>query len=331
MKRIIVIAVLILSPGLLFAKKVKFAVDMTRQIISVNGVHVVGDFQIDAGFSGGNWNSTSCLMTKEGSSYIYSITVDLPAFRKYEYKFMNGDQFYEAEFLPLKSRVGYDFSDNRWIYIDSLINDTFYTQPILFGGNAPAGKKLLRVSVNMKNETIASKGVHVSGSFNGDNFGSHILCNLFDHFYEAILFVDSMVYNFRYVNGNTSGGLETVPMPCATMGARQAVVYQDTVMPTYCFSTCDICNTAGIVEEKDLNSQLNAFPNPSGNSFVVSFGENLQNAGLKVYNALGGLIYEQIISGSGVVFDASDWSNGIYYLSIGANGHANRNLKLQKI
>ena len=109
-----------------FAKKVKFAVDLTGQPISPNGVHITGDFQEIAGFPGGDWTSDGTPLTQEGTSSIYSIIIDLPAFRKYEYKFVNGDKFYEAEFIPIASRVGYDFNDNRWIYVDSTSADTSF-------------------------------------------------------------------------------------------------------------------------------------------------------------------------------------------------------------
>ncbi|MBK8686725.1 MAG: hypothetical protein IPN26_18020 [Bacteroidetes bacterium] len=49
------------------------------------------------------------------------MVVDLPAFAKYEYKFLNGDQGYEVEVVPEESRANYNLSDNRWIYVDSLI------------------------------------------------------------------------------------------------------------------------------------------------------------------------------------------------------------------
>ena len=88
-------------------------------------------------FRKGDWASNTTTLTQEGSTEIYSIVVDIPAFAKYEYKFLNGDQFYEAEFVPI-IRVGYNFNDNRWIYVDSLANDTTFVGAILFAGNAPA-------------------------------------------------------------------------------------------------------------------------------------------------------------------------------------------------
>ena len=57
---------------------------MAHQVVNTTGVHIVGDFQTLAGFAGGDWISSSTPMTQEGTSTIYSIVVDIPAFQKYE-------------------------------------------------------------------------------------------------------------------------------------------------------------------------------------------------------------------------------------------------------
>src|SRR5690242_14171373 len=90
------------------AKKMKFAVDMTGIVIYVTCMHIGGDFQTLAGFAGGDWQPNTTSIPQEGATAVYSIVVDIPAFRKYEYKFINGDQWYDAEFVPAESRVGYD-------------------------------------------------------------------------------------------------------------------------------------------------------------------------------------------------------------------------------
>src|SRR6185436_15682419 len=157
MKKILFIFLFLLVAGISVAKKVKFAVDMTGQVLNVTGVHIGGDFQTLAGFAGGDWMPGTTPMTQEtGDTNIYSIVVDIPAFTKYEYKVINGDQWYEAEFVPLESRVGYNFNDNRWLWVDSLSNDTTFVGALLFSGNAPAGLKLLRVVVDMQNEPSVS-------------------------------------------------------------------------------------------------------------------------------------------------------------------------------
>ena len=53
-----------------FAKKVKFSVDMRYQIVSLFGVHVMGDFQSEAGFPG-DWESGTTEMLNEVGTSIY--------------------------------------------------------------------------------------------------------------------------------------------------------------------------------------------------------------------------------------------------------------------
>src|SRR3954469_23594326 len=122
-----------------FAKKVKFSVDMSSaDSVSSKGVHVMGDFQIAAGYAK-IWDPGLTEMTKEGTTNIYSIVVNIPAGKKYEYTFINGDLGYEGEYVPDQSRLS-DTLANRWIFIDSLDNGITDIGAIQFSTNAPAGK-----------------------------------------------------------------------------------------------------------------------------------------------------------------------------------------------
>ncbi|MCX6294938.1 MAG: hypothetical protein NTX97_02540 [Bacteroidetes bacterium] len=194
MKKIIIISVLLTINSFAFAKKVKFSVDMTGLLKSSLGMHISGDFQTLAGFAGGDWMPNTTPLAQEASdTNIYTIVVDIPAFRKYEYKFVNGDQFYEAEFVPIESRVGYNFDDNRWIYIDSLANDTTSIGAIRFSQNAPKGYHLLRLLVDLRNEaSIDPAGTHVAGSFQGWSPINNIMYKLNDTIEELIVYVDTL-------------------------------------------------------------------------------------------------------------------------------------------
>ncbi|MBL0105706.1 MAG: hypothetical protein IPP51_19130 [Bacteroidetes bacterium] len=128
MKKLVIGMLMLVCALQASAKKVKFAVDMTGIVINVTGMHISGDFQTEIGLQN-DWVSDSTSLYQESAdTNIYSIVVDLPAFRLYEYKFLNGDQFYEAEFVPIESRVGYNFDDNRWLYVDSLGDDTTFAE-----------------------------------------------------------------------------------------------------------------------------------------------------------------------------------------------------------
>ncbi len=262
-----------------FAKKVKFAVDMDTNTIMVTGVHIGGDFQVAAGYAF-DWDSGLTLMTQEGSSTIYSVVVDIPAFAKYEFKFINGDQWYEAEFVPIESRVGYNFNDNRWLYVDSLANDTTFAGAIIFSGNAPKGLTLMRFVVDMTNEaSVDPNGVHVAGSFQNWNPALVRLYSFGSNVYEIIAYDTVTTNQYKFYNGNSSGTTELVPGACAVTGNRELQFAKDTVLGTVCFSGCSACILSGIAETGSL--QVKLFPNPASEATELQIG-NYQNETLDV-------------------------------------------------
>lgn len=289
MKKIFVVFVLLALAGSVWAKKVKFAVDMTGQTVNVTGVHISGDFQEAAGFVGGNWQSNTTILSQEVGTEIYSVVVDIPAFTKYEYKFLNGDLWYEVEFVPVESRVGYNFNDNRWIYIDSLANDTTLVGPMLFAGNAPEGQYLVRFKVDMQEvSTISPLGVHVAGSFQGWNTRNNILYSFGDNVYENIVYVDQTLgsLEYKFCNGVQSAGYETVPNLCAVNGNRELAVKKDTVFDAFCFSSCYACGVQAVPVSTKLDV-FSLYPNPAQNMAYCSLGSVNKDAYIEVFNLTG--------------------------------------------
>ena len=322
MKKIILIAVLLSLQSIGFAKKVKFAVDMTGLTISTFGMHISGDFQTIAGFAGGDWMpNTTPLAQETADTNIYSIVVDIPAFAKYEYKFVNGDQFYEAEFVPIESRVGYNFDDNRWIYVDSLSNDTSFVGAIRFSQNAPKGYHLLRLKVDMRNAgLIDPSGTHVGGSFQGWNTNNSILYSLNDTIEELIVYIDTLITSaqFKYINGNTSVGYETVPAICASSGNRDFQIPKDTVLNVVCFSECMDCLNVGIAE-RATTENVNLYPNPTNDFSVLEF-ENNNIRTISIINTLGSIVRSYSnINETSLTIEKNDLKKGIYFIIIRAS------------
>ena len=253
------------------AKKVKFAVDMDTITINTTGMHVIGDFQMAAGYAA-DWDATLTPLTQDSGTNIYSIVVDIPAFHKYEYKFANGDQLYDVEIVPEKSRVGYSFVDNRWLYVDSTGNDTTFVGAIRFAQNAPTGKFLLRSKVNMKNNyPLGNNGVHLSGNFMNWGLNDARLFSFVDSVFENIVYVDSGSLEYKFYNGNTTADVETVPAVCAVNGSRSILVNTDTILVAVCFSSCATCFPSGI-----LSVPVNDFtvtPNPVDNFATINFSK----------------------------------------------------------
>lgn len=297
------------------AKKVKFTVDMTGQTVSSFGVHIVGDFQTLAGYTGGDWvPNTTEMKRADTTSPIYSVVVEIPAFRKYEYRFINGNQLYETEFVPEASRVGYNFNDNRWLYVDSLTNDTTDAGPIVFSGNAPAGKKLMRFKVEIPgNISIHTKGIHVSG-FGGQMDPKYGAMYTFgDRVYEIISYHDSGNFlNYRYYNGLLLSEAETVPQACNVFDNREIQMLKDTVMPSVCFGSCEACVRTGL-----RSASLPAFspyPNPAHQGFYLPCALSCEND-LEIFQINGQPIYRQpCAKGSSMYINTISWAPGLYIL-----------------
>ncbi|CAN5484476.1 hypothetical protein BH10BAC1_BH10BAC1_10510 [soil metagenome] len=331
MKKLLLTSLMILAVQLTYAKKVKFAVDMSGLVISPFGMHVSGDFQTLAGFAGGDWMPNNTPLTQEtADTNIYSLVVDIPAFSKYEYKFINGDQFYEAEFVPIESRVGYGFDDNRWIYVDSLANDTSFVGAIRFSQNAPKGYYLLRLLVDVNNEaSMSPAGTHVAGSFQGWNTSKNIMYKLNDTIDEVIVFIDTLVASaqFKFINGNTIGAYETVPASCATAGNRDFLVPKDTVLSVVCFSYCVNCVLAGI-SENTLSENLKLYPNPTNDFTTLEF-ENTNSRTISIVNTLGSVVRTYTnFSGTSLRIDKNELNSGVYFISISNAENKTSNTKL---
>lgn len=313
MKRYFLTVLVIFVSLTVFAKKVKFAVNMAGQTINSTGIHVSGDFQVLAGFPGDNWDSGSTTLAKEGTTDIYSVVVTVPAFRKYEYKFVNGDQFYEAEFVPEISRVGYDFNDNRWIYVDSLSPDTFFVGAIRFGENAPTGFKMVRLKIDM-NYVANPSNVHVAGSFNGWNYQQVILYSFVEKLYEVIQFVPAGNFEYRFANGSTSGNAESIPVSCSSGGGNRSVNLQsDSVLEAFCFGSCVACVTpvSKNIAEEEL---AKIFPNPADHGKAEL---RLKSAvrSFRIFDGKGALIHSGSVE-SASMFPIDNLEPGLYQVQV---------------
>lgn len=307
MKKSIVSIALVLLCYTSFARSVKFSVDMRYQIVSPNGVHVSGDFQVAAGYPG-NWEPNTTTLANEPGTSIYSIVVNIPANTKYEYRFVNGDQEYEAEFIPEKSRVGFDFNDNRWVYIDSTSTSTLELPSLLFGGNAPMGKKLVRLIVDMQKQSSVA---NVSSTTTG-------MYSFHDQIYETLVYSDSdatIVYAF-----SNDGIVESLPTECNFGGFRELHVTSDTITASFCFSSCTDCATTGIFENRNSKIGISISPNPFNTNTKISFATS-ENRNVYLYDLNGRKLKEFLnATHTSLVIDNTNLPTGIYILNVQQNG-----------
>lgn len=322
MKKYLLIACIVLFTASVFAKKVKFSLDLSGWTPNTTGVHVSGDFQAVAGFPGGDWQpGTTSLENEEGTEF-WSIIVDIPAFAKYEYKFLNGDQWYDVEFVPPAARVGYNFNDNRWIYVDSLANDTTMIGPIPFSGTAPAGTFLVRFKVGMQLQPNPDpEGVHVAGSFQGWNPATTRMFCFDGSVYEHIAYVDQNIptLEYKFVNGNMASKYEIVPAQCATNGNRSITVTEDLVLEEVCFSECVPCGAIGF-EENVLSEKIRIFPNPTSGRAFIGFDDGNEVHEIFITDATNRVIktFKQI-TGSEFIIPDLNVMPGTYFLTIFSN------------
>lgn len=324
MKKVFVVIVMLLVAVASYAKKVKFSVDMSAQVVNVTGVHVVGDFQTLAGFLGGDWNSATTVLDSEmANSNIYSLVVDIPAFAKYEYKFVNGDQFYEAEFVPQESRVGYNFNDNRWLYLDSLSDDTTDVGAIVFAANAPAGKILVRYLVDMQQQSMVNaNGVHIAGDFQGWDATKTIMYSFGNSIYEIINYLDIGAVEYKFYNGNSTSFAENIVGSCANVtGNRSLTISSDVVLDAVCYGECAACTAAGL-NEMNSHEGFSMFPNPSSSASTITFANMNEEKLICIYDLNGKLVLNyRSKEERKVVLPLKGMNKGIYFVAVRFNNN----------
>ena len=231
---------------LLAKRVVKFSVDMKNVTPSANGVHVAGNFQ--------GWSPDGTKLTQEGTSSIYSTTVEVESNFLTEYKFVNDNGWNGVESVPAISQKGHanngESNDNRWFF-SGMGSDTIILPAYVFGNAAPDGQYAVRLAVDLQKEKeVDSDGVHVAGNIQKAagypewNPSATAMTNLFNNnkIYEAILCVPNGDYAYKFVNGNSWGKDESVPSSCATDNNRAISVNNSNVeAKKVCFGSCDAC------------------------------------------------------------------------------------------
>lgn len=227
-----------------YAKKVKFQVDMTGQQVSGSGVHVAGNFQ--------GWSPNTTRLNQEGTSSIYSIIADVDSMAVIEFKFINGDFWGAAEGVPALSQKGHpnngETNDNRWFF-SGMGSDTMVLPAFLFGQSNAAGKVAVRLAVDFAK--VSSPGwAYVAGAFQGWNSMGNPMANLYssNKLFETILQLDSGNYGYKFINKTLAGdSWEDVPSACNVGGNRELVVGSTNFnVSKVCFAACEACPTAPI-------------------------------------------------------------------------------------
>jgi hypothetical protein len=312
--------VAMLTASSAFAKKVKFGVNMAGKTITT-GVHITGSFQSEAGWAQGDFGIQPMIKSTQDTN-LYYLVVDIPAFRAYEYKFMYGELSYETEFVPEVSRVEYAFSDNRWIYVDSMATDTTFLGYIRFEGNAPAGKRAIRMRVDMSQQMVSPDGVYVGVRDNAPPmppFPPPSRMHSFDGaLFEHIQFVDSVTAMHLYKFGNGVGfqNVEVIPNSfCQQQGQRRIAASADTLLAIVCYTSCGACITA--TEKTDNASSISLTPNPSSENVRLTFSES-EIKNITLTNINGSVLRQYPNVTATLDIAKAELPAGIYFIKITA-------------
>ena len=222
---------------------VTFKINMSKESVSSNGVHIAGNFQTEAGYKE-DWDPAATPLSDSDNDEIYETTLDIPQ-GVYEFKFVNGNTWDGGETPPGECTVG--SNNNREISIYNDIN-----LPVVHFDSCYAK---IHFKVNMSNREIFSNGVHVMGNFqqsagyveNWDPTTIKMHDSNNDSTFEAEVKVAPGDYNYLFVNGNTSSEAESLPDSCTIEGDDGKNVRTVTAKAggndpkAYCFNSCNVC------------------------------------------------------------------------------------------
>ncbi len=222
---------------------VTLQVDMRAVVVSPNGVHAAGNFQLAAGFAG-DWDPATTELTDGDGDGIYAISMTLPA-GSYEYKFVNGNAWGSDE-NPIPA--GCSVNGNRGMTISS--DTTLIAPGYLSCDPLPSGKIVL-LQCDMHNLTVDPAGLSVAGSFQTEIGGAadwtpgvNFLTDAnTDQIYEIwFALPDTGMFEYKFVNGTS---WESVPATCAINSNRGMHVTSGTLKPdVVCFNDCVMCPTS---------------------------------------------------------------------------------------
>jgi len=318
MKKIIVSLLFVAISLVGFAKKVRFAVNVSNTVVAMNDVYMTSTFIDDLGL-GVDLSHGILHMTMDPlDTNIYYYTADIPSRTLFEYYFEKGAAGYEAELIPFESQSpsnGY-----RGIYIDSVANDTLKLPAVYWNGNNSASDTLYRFRVNLSSEVISPDGVHIAGDFQSNNPATDIMYSFNnDKVYDYITWLKpGTMVHYKFYNGNTAAAHETVPSACAMGGQRMITsVSVATVLDTVCFNSCNnVCQPAGT---SNLSLQRHAVlaPNPMNGTSTLTFNDGSSFHEVTLMDMYGRVVQRHPNAiGNFVYINKNQLSEGMYQLQI---------------
>lgn len=217
---------------------ISFAVDMSQQSINPQGVHVAGSFN--------SWNTASHPMSNLGNN-VFGRTIQATPGTTLQFKYVNGNTPAGYELVPASCGIqGSGGVYNRYMTVGN--SDTTLAE-VCFSSCMDCPQLInLTLKVDMSETTVSPNGVHVAGSFNNFSPNATPMANQGNNVYIATVAVwENDFVTYRFVNGNTTAGFESVPEACGiSSGAGGFDRYvqmgsTSVTAPEVCFSSCTDC------------------------------------------------------------------------------------------
>jgi 1,4-alpha-glucan branching enzyme len=268
-------------------QSVTFKVDMSEEIVGQNGVHLAGSFNA--------FNPNATPMTNQGND-VYFVTLDFLEDELITYRFVNGNSADAFETVP--EECGLDDGNgtlNRYFTVPD-VQTTL--DEVCFSScedcTQDPWEKNITFQVDMSNEDISGQGVYLAGTFNNWDPASNQLIHQGNNIYFTTLILDEDdVHQYRFINGNTSAGYETVPAECGFEGNSGGLERQitipavDSTLDLVCFSSCSACVVFEVSIRVDMMREIVSV---NGVHLAGSFN-NWDPDGLEMLSS-GGTVYE---------------------------------------
>ena len=206
---------------------------MSNETVSPEGVHIAGDFQ--------GWDPDTTQMQDAGDN-IYTYTAILNAGEYYEYKFINGITWADEEVVPETCNQ----NGNRYFFAPD-INTTL--DVVCFSGCGACPELVsIMFQVDMALEEVSPDGVHLVGDFQGWDAAATPMADAGTGIYSIWMLLPAGSYQtYKFINGNTFDGQETVPEECGVddgfggFNRFLDVPLENTMLDAVCFSACTSC------------------------------------------------------------------------------------------
>ncbi len=292
--------------------------NMITQFGTPSTVSVAGSFQ--------GWTPGDTPMTDANSDGIYEVTVEIEQNTTQQYKFIFGDAWGYDEGIPSACSDGGNRSVN--------VGTSDMTVPTVCFGTCDASCPSLGNPINvtfqvdMNNEIVDAEGVHLTGTV---QFPAWVKNELMmtdgdsDGIYEYTLSLYPREYQYKYVNGTTDDKEETADFITGGCGASNGIggsnrvldltfTTQDTIVG-HEYNTCDVLSNINEIFAAEIGIKIT--PNIAQTTATISFNnDNNESFDLFITDITGRIINQQNNITSNTDINVSNWSNGMYFISL---------------